>query len=113
MGKFPNSSQEEYGVVCQKPRFSVLSANWHGFCNAWREAAAWRQDGTFEGQSSGSKTMEEKSNPVREIGQLLSVAIAAVLFGSTLILSAIGPARASEAPMLATQDTPAALRYLA
>ncbi|SCW73477.1 hypothetical protein SAMN02927924_02468 [Sphingobium faniae] len=57
--------------------------------------------------------MEKKSNEVREIGQLLSVAMAALLFGSTVILSAVGPARASEAPMLATNDTPAALRYLA
>jgi hypothetical protein len=43
----------------------------------------------------------------------MSVAIAAVLFGSTLILSAVGPARASEGVVLATQDTPATLRYLA
>lgn len=57
--------------------------------------------------------MEKQSNSVREIGQFLSVVIASVLFGSTLILSAVGPARASEAPMLASQATPAALRYLA
>ena len=57
--------------------------------------------------------MEKNSNSVREIGQLMSGAIAAVLFGSTMILSAVGPARASEAPVLATQDTPATLRYLA
>ncbi|WP_169800555.1 hypothetical protein [Sphingobium cloacae] len=57
--------------------------------------------------------MEKKSNEVREIGQLLSVAMGAMLFGSTVILSAVGPARASEAPMLAATDTPAALRYLA
>lgn len=50
---------------------------------------------------------------VRDIGQTLSVAIAAVLFGSTMILSAVGPARASEATVLADQTTPPALRYLA
>jgi hypothetical protein len=50
---------------------------------------------------------------VREIGQILSIAIAAVLFGSTMILSAVGPARASEAPVLASHSTPPALRYLA
>lgn len=64
--------------------------------------------------------MTNQSNSVREIGQLMSVAIAAVLFGSTVILSAVGPASASEnatpaseAPILATQQTPATLRYLA
>ncbi|MCI4590988.1 hypothetical protein MOK15_12910 [Sphingobium sp. BYY-5] len=57
--------------------------------------------------------MEKQTNSIREIGQLMSVAIAAVLFGSTMILSAVGPARASEAPILATQATPATLRYLA
>lgn len=57
--------------------------------------------------------MEKQSNEIREIGQLLSAAIAAVLLGSTMILSAVGPARASETPMLAAQNTPAALRYLA
>ena len=57
--------------------------------------------------------MEKNNNSIREIGQLMSVAVAALLFGSTLILSAVGPARASEAPVLATQDTPATLRYLA
>ncbi|WP_176597124.1 MULTISPECIES: hypothetical protein [Sphingobium] len=57
--------------------------------------------------------MEKQSNSVREIGQFLSVAIASVLFGSTLILSAVGPARASEVPLLANHDCPAALRYLA
>jgi hypothetical protein len=57
--------------------------------------------------------MEKNSHNVREIGQLMSVAIAAVLFGSTMILSAVGPARASETPILAAQDTPANLRYLA
>ncbi|WP_176592367.1 hypothetical protein [Sphingobium sp. EM0848] len=57
--------------------------------------------------------MEKQSYKAREIGQLLSVAIASVLFGSTLILSAVGPARASEVPMLANHDCPAALHYLA
>lgn len=57
--------------------------------------------------------MEKQTHNVREFGQLMSVAIAAVLFGSTMILSAVGPARASETPILATQDTPATLRYLA
>ena len=57
--------------------------------------------------------MTNQSNSVREIGQLMSVAIAAVLFGSTMILSAVGPTRASETPVLATQETPATLRYLA
>ncbi len=52
---------------------------------------------------------------MREIGQILSVAIASVLLGSTLILSAVGPARASEAPILAAvqSTTPATVRYLA
>ncbi len=57
--------------------------------------------------------MEKQTNNVREIGQLMSVAIAAVLFGSTMILSAVGPARASEAPVLASHDAPASVRYLA
>lgn len=63
--------------------------------------------------------MTNQTSSVREIGQLMSVALVAVLFGSTMILSAVGPARASEnaraseAPMLATQNSPATLRYLA
>lgn len=57
--------------------------------------------------------MEKENVTVRAIGQFLTVAIASVLFGSTLILSAVGPARASEAPVLAVQTSPAALRYLA
>jgi hypothetical protein len=57
--------------------------------------------------------MTTQTNSVREIGQLMSVAMAALLFGSTMILSAIGPARASEIPVLSTHDTPATLRYLA
>ena len=55
----------------------------------------------------------EKTTNMREIGQLMSVAIAAVLFGSTMILSAVGPARASEAPTSASQAAPMALCYLA
>ncbi|MEC3912707.1 hypothetical protein U5A82_20190 [Sphingobium sp. CR2-8] len=54
-----------------------------------------------------------KTNSVREISQLMSVAMAALLFGSTVILSAVGPARASEAPILAAQHSTAPLRYLA
>ena len=51
---------------------------------------------------------------VRQIGQTLSVAIAAVLFGSTMILSAVGPARASETAVLAaSHEAPATVRYLA
>ncbi|WP_242128397.1 hypothetical protein [Sphingobium sp. Sx8-8] len=57
--------------------------------------------------------MEKQSYKVREIGQLLSVAIASVLFGSTLVLSAVGPARASELPLIANHDCPAAAHYLA
>ena len=60
----------------------------------------------------GAKTME-KTNTIREIGQLMSVAIAAILFGSTMILSAVGPARASEAPILASSQTAAPAPYLA
>lgn len=50
---------------------------------------------------------------IRGIGQFLSVAVAALLFGSTMILSAVGPARAGEAPMPASQTIPVTLRYLA
>ncbi|WP_293979454.1 hypothetical protein [Sphingobium sp.] len=57
--------------------------------------------------------MQKETTNVREIGQLMSVAIAAVLFGSTMVLSAVGPARASEAPVLAIHDAPASMRYLA
>ncbi|MFC3695844.1 MAG: hypothetical protein ACOY4N_01545 [Pseudomonadota bacterium] len=57
--------------------------------------------------------MEKNNNSIREIGQLMSVAVAALLFGSTLILSAVGPARASEAPASASQAAPMALCYLA
>ncbi|MBA4756082.1 MAG: hypothetical protein H2050_14740 [Sphingobium sp.] len=57
--------------------------------------------------------MEKNNNSIREIGQLMSVAVAALLAGSTLILSAVGPARASEAPTSASQAAPMALCYLA
>ena len=57
--------------------------------------------------------MEKQTNTVREIGKLMSVAIAALLFGSTMVLSAVGPARASETPVLASDTAPATLRYLA
>ena len=57
--------------------------------------------------------MENHTNTVREMGKLMSVAIAALLFGSTMVLSAVGPARASETPVLASDTTPAPLRYLA
>ena len=57
--------------------------------------------------------MNKQTSSIREIGQLMSVAIAAVLFGSTMILSAVGPARASETPALAKQDMAAPSRYLA
>lgn len=64
--------------------------------------------------------MTNQTNNIREIGRLMSVAIAAMLFGSTMILSAVGPARASEngsrvseTPILAMQHTPVTLRYLA
>lgn len=57
--------------------------------------------------------MHKQTNHVRELGQSMSVALAAVLFGSTMILSAVGPARASETPVLASKTTPASIRYLA
>ncbi|MEA3387657.1 hypothetical protein [Sphingobium sp. CCH11-B1] len=57
--------------------------------------------------------MEKTTDSVREIGQLMSVAVAAVLFGSTMILSAVGPARASESIALASHDMAAPSRYLA
>ena len=62
----------------------------------------------------GVITMEDNSNSVREIGQLMSFAVAALLVGSTLILAAVGPARASETPILASEThNPATPRYLA
>ena len=57
--------------------------------------------------------MQNTTNSVREIGQLMSIAVAAVLFGSTMILSAVGPARASETPALASHDMAVPSRYLA
>ncbi|WP_313809374.1 hypothetical protein [Sphingobium sp.] len=57
--------------------------------------------------------MEKPSSSLSGIGQFLSVVLASVLFGSTLILSAVGPARASEVPTLVNHDCPAALYYLA
>jgi hypothetical protein len=58
--------------------------------------------------------MEKHNNSSNHsIGQFLSVAIASVLFGSTLILSAVGPARANEGLVLATHDCPATPPYLA
>jgi hypothetical protein len=56
---------------------------------------------------------EDTKIEVRQIGQTLSVAIAAVLFGSTMILSAVGPARASETVLATSHSAPATARYLA
>ena len=58
---------------------------------------------------------------VKQISQHLSVAICAVLFGSTMVLSAVGPARANESGVAShslaqdsgTEATPGAVRYLA
>lgn len=61
----------------------------------------------------GARKMDKNVNQAREIGQMMSVAIVAVLFGSTMILSAVGPARASEGPILAAKMQAAPLRYLA
>jgi len=116
MGKFPNFQQ------AKSLRSRAKSSKNGGFpCFSKIGTASamlgmkplYRQAAPLEGQVQGVLKMEKNSNSVREIGQLMSVAIAAVLFGSTMILSAVGPARASEAPVLATQDTPATLRYLA
>ncbi|WP_336965818.1 hypothetical protein [Sphingobium aquiterrae] len=51
----------------------------------------------------------------KEIGKSLSIAIIAALFGSTMILAAVGPARASEtiAAAACLQHAPATVRYLA
>ncbi len=49
----------------------------------------------------------------KEIGKNLSVAIAAVLLASTMVLSAIGPADAHEGSVASGRATPAAVRYLA
>ncbi|EQB30990.1 hypothetical protein [Sphingobium ummariense] len=56
---------------------------------------------------------KDNRHQARAIGQAFSVGIAAALFGSTMILSAVGPARANANPVLAAQETPATLRYLA
>jgi len=45
--------------------------------------------------------------------RLLFIAIASVLFGSTMILSAIGPASASESTITPCDDGPLAIPYLA
>ncbi|WP_147418726.1 hypothetical protein [Sphingobium terrigena] len=96
----------------QKWRKLALFQNWHGPCKAWGNPHTHKRNVT-KAKVQGVIIMEENNNSVREIGQLMSVALAALLLGSTLILSAVGPARASEAPMLASQTTPVALRYLA
>jgi len=50
----------------------------------------------------------------KEIGKSLSIAIVALLFASTMILSAVGPARASETiEAAAGHNAPATVRYLA
>lgn len=50
----------------------------------------------------------------KTIGTNLSVAIAALMFGSTMILSAVAPARATaSAPLAANQQAPETVRYLA
>ena len=53
----------------------------------------------------------------KQLTQHISVAICAVLFGSTMVLSAVGPARANETGAavhsLAADPTPATGRYLA
>lgn len=54
---------------------------------------------------------------IKQISQHISVAICAVLFGSTMVLSAVGPARANETGAtvhsMASDQTPQAVRYLA
>lgn len=50
---------------------------------------------------------------VRDMGRVLSLAVIALLLGSALILSAVGPARAGEPPLLANKAKLAALPYLA
>lgn len=50
----------------------------------------------------------------KKLGRSLSVAICAALFGSTMILSAVGPAQASETRTMATSlESPGTARYLA
>ena len=54
---------------------------------------------------------------VKQLTQHISVAICAVLFGSTMVLSAVGPARANETGAtersVASDQAPGAVRYLA
>ncbi len=50
---------------------------------------------------------------VKEIGKHVSVAICALLFGSTMILSAVGPARADTTAQAVTHEAPTVLRYMA
>lgn len=54
---------------------------------------------------------------IKQVSQHLSVAICAVLFGSTMVLSAVGPARASETGQavhsMASGQSPQAARYMA
>jgi hypothetical protein len=50
----------------------------------------------------------------KEIGKNLAVAILAVMLGSTMILSAVGPARAGETTVTAASpSSPETVRYLA
>lgn len=52
----------------------------------------------------------------KDIGKRFSVAICAVLFASTMVLSAVGPARASSEtgqPIMAAPSSSQAVRYLA
>ncbi|MBS89758.1 MAG: hypothetical protein CMN64_18010 [Sphingobium sp.] len=94
--------------MAQIRAFSKLARPLHSY-----RQSAQTQAERHEGQGSGSYIMEKNNNSIREIGQLMSVAVAALLAGSTLILSAVGPARASEAPTSASQAAPMALCYLA
>lgn len=57
--------------------------------------------------------MEPQSSKVREWGQFLSVAMASLLVGSIMILSAVGPVHADEVRLFAKPDSQAALRYKA
>jgi hypothetical protein len=63
----------------------------------------------FEGQVQGSMEMFD----VKEIGKSLSIAICAVLFGSTMVLSAVGPARAETMTQASAHQSPETVRYLA
>lgn len=48
-----------------------------------------------------------------DMGRIMFAAVIALLLGSALILSAVGPARAGEAPVAANKAALAALPYLA